>query len=223
MKKLIFALFCICIIAFSCKKSDPDPVAPTPSLPYSNSNDGTNWRYEVRTVDQVTTDTITTNDTSHVAKPDTTVGSKAYVRIIHNDGTHTYNNVTGNDYYQFQHIVFPPTVDTSIEIIYLKDNGSVGTSWAQPLTVDVGIGFPITITFTSTITGTGLTRVVKGITYSDVISVSTALNSPGITITSNIVNYYARNIGLIEGVYDIDVSGFGKVYNDTKLLFSDPH
>ena len=224
MKKLIFALFSICMIAISCKKHDPDPVAST-SKPYSNSTVGSNWIYELKTQDQTTLDTITTLDTSRVISGDTTIGSKNYTRVEHNNGSHTYYNVTGNDYFQFQHFVIPATIDTSIEALYLKDNVAVNGNWSQNLNVTVNIGIPVnlTITITSTIKGTGLTRTVNGNTYNDVIWVATNLTAPGVTITSDINNYYARNIGLIEGNYDIDVSGFGGAHNKTSLKFSDPH
>ncbi|MEO8771009.1 MAG: hypothetical protein ABI402_13005 [Ferruginibacter sp.] len=223
MKKSIFALFSICVIAISCKKDHPDPVAST-SLPYSNSTVGSNWIYELKTQDQTTLDTIVSLDTSSVINGDTTIGSKNYTRVEHKNGSHTYYNVTGNDYFQFQHFVIPATIDTSIEALYLKDNVAMGGSWNQALNVTVNIGIPVTltITITSTITGTGLSRTVNGNTYNDVISVGTTLSAPGVTITSNINNYYARNIGLIEGNYDIDVSGFGGVHNSTSLKYADP-
>lgn len=229
MKKLIFALFSVSSLLFACKKSDPDPVAPT-NQPYANANDGTNWIYEVKTQDATTLDTIVSLDTSRVSKPDTAIGSKSYYRVIHNDGTHTYFNVSGNDYYQFQHIVLPSVIDTSIEILYLKDNAATGVSWSQDLTVNVDIGggitVPVKITFTSTITaaGTSNPKTINGITYPDVISVSTALtNNAGLPMTSNIVNHYARNIGLIQGNYDVDITSFGGIHNQTSLKYSDPH
>lgn len=225
MKKTIFALVCICIIAFSCKKDkNNDNVAPT-NQSYANSNVGTNWIYEVKTQDPTTLDTLTTFDTSRVISGDTSIGSKSYSRVEHNNGSHNYYNVTGNDYYQFQNIVIPPTLDTSIEALYLKDNGSIGTNWSQNLTVSIAPPpFPaITVTFTSSITGTGLTKTVNGITYNDVISVGTTLTAPGLTITSDIQNFYARNIGLIQGDYNIDISGVASVHNQTLLKYSDPH
>ncbi|MEO7524424.1 MAG: hypothetical protein ABIT58_10040 [Ferruginibacter sp.] len=221
MKKAIFALFSICLIAVSCKKSDPDPVAPV-NQPFYNSVAGSNWIYEVRTQDPTTLDTIVTYDTSRVTSLDTSIGSKVYDITEHNNGTHSYYNVTGNDYYQFQHVVIPATLDTSIEALYLKDNGAVGTNWSQQLSVNAGLPFPITITFASSIAETGLTKVVYGTTYNDVISVTTTLNAPGITINSNIKNYYARNIGLIQADYYIDIPGVTTVNNQTLLKFADP-
>ncbi|MBS1742443.1 MAG: hypothetical protein JST81_05355 [Bacteroidetes bacterium] len=227
MKKLFFVLLCGAAALVSCKKdNNNDPVAPT-NQPYSNGNAGTNWVYEVKTQNPTTLDTTTVLDTSRVTGSDTSIGSKQYYIVAHNNGTHSYYNVTGNDYYQFQNISIPSVIDTALEILYLKDNGSVGTSWNQvlPVSVDLGLPLPVTVnvTFTSTIQGTGLSRLVNGTTYNDVIYVKTTLSAPGITITSDISNYYARNIGLIEGGYDVDISGFGGIHTATKLKYSDPH
>ncbi len=228
MKKTIFVLFSVCMIAISCGKDDPDPVAPA-DQPYANSNVGTNWVYETKTQDPTTMDTVTNLDTSRVISGDTAIGSKSYYRVEHNDGRHSYYNHTGNDYYQFQNFTLPSIIDTAIEVLYLKDNQSSG-SWDQILNVTVDIGIPITIpiTFTSNIAGTALTQTVSGITYTDVIKVTTTLSIPattGITLTQNtIVNYYARNIGLIQGNYDIELSaGLGGIHNQTLLKFSEPH
>ena len=221
MKKAIFILFSACLVIISCKKDKPDPVAAN-NKPYANSNDGSNWIYEVKTQNPAG-DTTTTNDTGRVSSPDTTIGSKSYYRVIHNDGTHTYYNVSGSDYYQFQHVVLPSVLDTSIEVLYLKDNAASGTSWSQNLTVSF-LGIPLPITFTSSITGTGLTKTVNGVTYNDVINVGTVLSAPGLTITSDIQNYYARNIGLIQGDYNIDISGgLGSIHTQTLIKFADPH
>lgn len=70
----------------------------------------------------------------------------------------------------------------------------------------------------------GETRVIYGITYNDVITVSTTVQSDlaGITINSDIKNYYARNIGLIESSTNIDIPSltFG-FHNNTILQFSE--
>jgi hypothetical protein len=225
MKKSIFALFSICVIAISCGKDDPDPVSPIATKPYSNTNDGSNWIYDVRTLNTTTSATDTTYDTSRVVAGDTLINAKTYKKIDHYNGaSRSYTNVTGNDYYQFQSVAL---LDTSIEALYLKDNANVGDNWQQDLTVDPGLGVPIPFTLKYTILEKGVSRTVYGITYNDVISVKTEVTSsalPG-AITSDIRNYYARDIGLIESYYDIVVTSpvATHVHNETFLKFSDPH
>ena len=225
MKKSIFALFSLCIIAMSCKKHDPDPVSPVTTKPYANTNDGSNWIYQLRTLNTTTSATDTTYDTSHVvAGGDTLINTKNYKRISHNNGTTSFNNLTGNDYYQFQSIAL---LDTSVEALYLKDNANVGDNWQQNLTVDPGLGVPIPFTLKYSILEKGTSRVVFGVTYNDVITVKTEVTSaalPG-AITSDIRNYYARNIGLIESYYDINVTSpvATHVHNESSLKYADPH
>ncbi len=224
MKKVLFALFSVCILAVSCKKdkTEPEPVA---DKPYTNTNAGTNWTYDQRTVDPTTGDTTSVIDTARVTGVDTTVAQgtpneRLYKIISHSAGVSTYLNVTGNDYYQFQEIA---TLGAQIQALYLKDNVAVGGSWSQNETVTVtGIPIPITITLSSSVTEKGISKTINGITYNDVIAVKTDLTVPGLTVTSNIKNYYARNIGLIEGTYVIDVPGVTSINTQTLIKTADP-
>lgn len=224
MKKTILALCCLCILAVSCKKNNPDNVAPA-DQPYSNTNDGSNWTYEQSTQDPTTGDTTSLIDTVRVTGVDTTIGTgtdaKIYRVLSHTAGVNAYLNVSGNDYYQFQEIAM---LGTQIQALYLKDNVAVGTSWSQNETVTVpGIPIPITITLGSSITEKGTSKIVNGVTYNDVIGVKTTLTVPGLTVNSDIQNYYARNIGLIAGNYDIDVSGLTSIHTSTLIKTVDPH
>lgn len=221
MKKVLFALFSVCLLAVSCKKDKTDP-APVADKPYTNTNNGSNWIYEVIT--DPGAGQTSALDTVTVTGVDTTINSKNYRILNHTNGgnVHAYLNVTGNDYYQFQDIA---AAGTAVEVIYLKDNAAVGTSWTQNINFDLG-GIAVPVVLTSTITEKGGSRTVKGITYNDVIYVSTTLSSSGLpagSIVSDIRNYYARNIGLIEAVYNIDVPlATLAIHNQTLLQFADP-
>ena len=225
MKKTTFALFSICLIAVSCGKDKTNPVDPVADKPYSNTNAGTNWTYDQKTQDPTTGDTTFVIDTARVTGIDTTVGQgtsteKIYKIISHTAGGNAYLNVSGSDYYQFQQVA---ALGTQIQALYLKDNVAVGASWSQNETVTVtGFPIPITITISSTVTEKGISKTINGITYNDVIAVKTDLTVPGLTVTSNIKNYYARNIGLIQGDYDIDVPGVTSVNTQTLIKTADP-
>ncbi len=227
MKKAFFALLSICTIVISCKKDKPDPVDPVADKPYMNTVNGTRWTYRVVTDSGLATqsaviDTVTIDG-------DSSINSKVYKILKHtNGGIHSYYNVTANgtanDYYQFQAVA---AAGTSIEQLYLKDNLSQNETWAQDVTLTVtGIGdVPVHITYT--ILEKGTTKVVSGITYNDVIAVKTDLSStllpPG-TIVSDIKSYYARNIGLIQGDYNVDVAAAGiAIHTDNILQTADLH
>ncbi len=225
MKKAIFALFSVCLFTISCKKDKTDPVDPVADKPYTNINNGTNWTYDQKTVDPTTGDTTTVIDTARVTGVDTTIAAgtadqRVYKIISHSAGVNAYLNITGNDYYQFQELA---ALGTQIQALYLKDNVAVGGNWSQSETVNVtGFPIPITITLSSSVIEKGTSRTINGITYNDVIAVKTDLTVPGLTVTSDIRNYYARNIGLIQGNYLIDVPGVTSINTQTLIKTADP-
>ena len=108
MKKSIFALFSICLIAVSCGKDKNTTVDPVADKPYSNTNAGTNWTYDQKTQNPTTGDTTFVIDTARVTGTDTTVvqgtSTRIYKIISHTAGVNAYLNVSGNDYYQFQQV-----------------------------------------------------------------------------------------------------------------------
>lgn len=222
MKRLFFALFSMGMLAISCKKDKTDPVDTTPTKPYTNVNAGTQLVYRVVTDSGSATQTAVL-DTVTVNGGDTTINSKTYKIFVHsNAGTHSYYNNTGNDYYQFQQVA---ALGTDIEQLYLKDNAANGDTWYQDVTIPVsGVGdVPVRVTYK--IVEKGTSKVVAGITYNDVIGVQTDISSsllPSGTIVSDIKSYYARNVGLILGLYNIDVSMAGiAIHTDNILVNAD--
>jgi hypothetical protein len=213
MKKLIFALFSLLVLAISCKKDDEDPVA-TP-LPYMNMNSGTTWYYDISTTD--TSGNVTTVADTATVGVDTSINSKTYKIVNHTSGAASYYNLTGNDYYQFQNL--PAPLNTAVEALYLKDNVGQGTSWTQTVNVDIG-GVPLPITLTYTLTEKDITKTVNGISYPEVIGVKTDISSsllPG-AISSDIKNYYARGAGLIEAHYLINVTSPVDIHLNTTTV-----
>lgn len=226
MKKTIFSLITITLFALSCKKDKTDPVDPVGNKPYTNMNYQTRWTYDVKTQDPATGDTTAVTDTATVSDRDTTVAQgtadqRTYKVITHTSGANSYLNISGNDYYQYQDVA---ALGVQVQALYLKDNVDVNGTWTQNETVTVpGIPIPLTLTFTSTIFEKGGSRTVNGITYNDIIGVSTTLTVPGLPVTSDIKNYYARNIGLIEGSYDIDATGVTSLHTKTQIINADLH
>lgn len=225
MKKIIFALFSICLIAISCKKDDPDPVAPT-DKPYTNINEGTRWTYDVKTEDPVSGDTTAIVDTVTVTATDTTVAQgtsdeRVYRILKHTGGANSYLNRTGSNYYQFQEIA---DLGVQIQALYLKDDQGQGATWEQEQSVTIpSFPFPVTIKLKSTITQKGIAYAVNGVTYNDVIQVDTDLSVPGATVNSTITNYYTRDIGLIEARYDIEIVGVTELHTQSLLKTVELH
>ncbi|TDW96204.1 hypothetical protein [Dinghuibacter silviterrae] len=94
-------------------------------------------------------------------------------------------------------------------LTYLEDK-PVGTSWSQTTVIQDGLGFEDTTSYAFTIKARGLTKVVNGINYPNVIQVESTtipsalqsftvlLSIQGVNLNTTTEYYYAENVGLIE-------------------------
>lgn len=189
-KSFILALFGFILLA-SCSKSggeDTDPV-----LSYMSLTAGQIRTFEVK--DSLTGALNTVIQTSSNA--DTMVGSRSYHVFNESDGNKQYFNISGNDYYTLFNI---PGVSstTPLELLYLKANATVGTSWSQNFSFTLpGVPLPVPVTFTHTLKETGLTKTTGAITHQNVIRVETKVSSTLASITSDIQTYSAPNYGVV--------------------------
>lgn len=224
MKKLFFSVLMTSLVAISCKKDD----SPAPALveKYMSLSSGSTWNYEL------TNNIIpaTSNYTLSSSAKDTTINARGYhIFTNSNASTGEYYNISGNDYYNFRSL--PVTFgNTSIEFIYLKDNTAVGNTWSQSAPVTVS-GIPLIVTLTNTITAKGLTKIVKGVTYNNVIHVTTTITVsasgvplPASALVTDIHSFYAEKFGLIQYINKIDLNYFGltdKTDQLTSLISAD--
>lgn len=212
MKKTIFSILSIIILGISCTKSDA-PTPPPVADKYLNSNNASSWNYELVNNIAVSTTLYTLTSTNR----DSTINSKSY-HVFTNSGAsgNEYYNITGNEYYNFRKL---PSAfgGSNVENLYLKDNLAVGGSWTQAFPVTVS-GFPAVVTLANTIAEKGITKVINGITYKDVIKVSTNITAsisgiplPAGALTTDIQTFYAPRYGMIQSTNKIDVSFSGIV------------
>ena len=191
---IVSLLFTVIVIA-SCSKNDSTSTTLPPAVTSANSS----WKYEQ--ADSSSGTPIVNNYTLTSTTSDTTINGKTYHIYTNSDGGFTYRNISGNDYYQFDSL--PAGIGQDVfERLYLKDNGTVGTSWTQILSVTIpGVPVPLPVTLTNNIVERDISRVVNGVTYNNVIHVSTSLSSaliPAASLVTAIDSYYAPNYGLIE-------------------------
>lgn len=223
MKTNILILFIAAAIISSCSKKD-DTTTDTPPTQdsYINTNTGSSWTYHEIDSSSATpqsSDYIVTSTAS-----DTTINSKKYHIYSYSYGGSEYLNLSGHDYYQYDSI--PGGLGQVIERLYLKDNAPTNSTWSQSFAVDLtGVPFSIQGTLTNKIVETGVSRMINGITYTDVIHVSTAISSsaiPAAALTSDINSYYAPNYGLIESsaIVNLDYMGITQNVNIRTQLMS---
>ena len=223
MKNVLFSVLAISIICLSCKK-DPTPPPPvTPVDKYMTFSVGSAWNFE--RVSNSSATPVTTSYSITSSSRDTTINSKQYHVFTNNNGgpgEYYYNN--GNDYYVYRKL--PADFgDTYVEIIYLKDNASVGTEWSQTYAITYS-GLPITLTLKNKIEERGIAKNVNGQNYTDVIKVSTNITATAaipFTLSDDINYYYAPKYGSIKEETKIDATVFGtssKFEEDKKLMSS---
>ena len=222
MKKIFFAFLALFLVGISCKKSET--ATPAVVYKYMSSTSGSTWQYSMTNNLTATTTNYTRTSTTR----DSTINGRAYhVFTNSSTGGSEYYFTTGNDYYNFRTLGINLGSST-FEDLYLKDNSPAGTSWAQNLSLVVpGVPFPVPITVTYTIAEKGVNRTVNSIAYTDVIHIVGAITSsliPAANLTTDINNYYARKVGMIETSNKFNLNFMGitqNTDNKTLLLSSD--
>ncbi|MCW3092472.1 MAG: hypothetical protein JWP81_3541 [Ferruginibacter sp.] len=213
MKKLILSLVVVSVIGFSCSKSDPAPPGTTSN--YMTLTAGSTWNYESIDILPAITTTYTITSTNR----DSVIMGKTYHVFTNSNGSaNEYYNISGNDYYNFRNL--PAALGgSSAEIHYLNDNAMVGASWNQSVPATVS-GISFTATLTNTVTEKGISKVVKGVTYNDVIHVTTTIGVsiggiplPASALTTDIQSFYARKFGLIQSTNKINLNYAGVTSN----------
>lgn len=218
-RRLFFGILALCITAVSCKKSNSPVITPSADV-YMNVAAGSTWQFAL-------TDNIaskTTNYTLTSTAKDTTISSRQYHVYTNTPaGTSEYYLISGGDYYTYRDLGVN-LGNNKVEILYLKDNIAAGTNWDQSFSLTV---FPpplpqIHATISNTVVDKGISRTVNGVTYSNVIHIKSTLSSsdiPAANLTSDINNYYAPKVGVIETTNKINLNYSGFVQNvDTKLI-----
>lgn len=208
MKKILFGAIFLSFMAVSCSK-DGDDEAPVAEN-FLNTAPGSTWNYE--TTDNANpgpAEEYTLTSTNR----DSSVNSRSYhIYTNSSTGASEYNGKFGNDYYMFQKL--PDELGgADVEELYLKSAASVNGSWSQTNNISVS-GISFTLTNINKIIEKGVTRVVNGITYTNVTHVKTDIVIGGLppgtaTLTTDIHQYYAPNYGMIESKTKLDITVMG--------------
>lgn len=200
---------------FSCKKSDSGNTTPAES--YMSFSAGSTWQFKQ-------TDNSTGLSTNYMltsTSRDTSINSKSYHIFTNSNGnTQQYMAVSGNDYYEFRTLINSLS-GNMVELLYLKGGAATGYSWSQSQTLNVsGLSVPVTVSYQ--IAETGGTRTINGTSYSKVMKVTASISSalvPPTGLITDIQNYYAPKVGVIESNYKIDIDFSGITQHiDTKTI-----
>jgi hypothetical protein len=217
MKQLLFGTLASALLFTACKKSKDDNTAPADK--FMSTSAGSTWNYAYVDNNNAAnnydyTRTSTTTDTS--------INAKSYHKYSLSTGGSEYYAISGSDYYTYA--ALPAQLGgTNVENLYLKDNAPAGTNWSQVFNIDY-MSIPLAVTANNTIAEKGISRIVNGTTYNNVIKVTTTLTPPsipGVTVTTNLTYYYAPKVGLIEDHIVAHIEGLGAPTDvDTKTTLT---
>lgn len=186
---------------------------------YMSLTAGNSWKYE--TTNAGTTDTFDLVASSR----DTFIQARSFRIFDNSNGNNEYYSIVGPEYYTWTNFSDSPAI--SLTNKYLVDNAPVGTEWQAATTtfpIDLGLGTPLnaTVTINSRIAVRDTTMTVNGITYSNVIGVTSNLTITGlpiaIPVTSDIRAYFAKKYGSIYQKTLIDAQGSQIADVETRLL-----
>lgn len=220
MKTLCLTACLSIILLSSCTKDESQTGNTTDTTTYINTIEGSSWTYHE--INSSGLQPVNSDYTVTSTSKDTSINGKSYHVYNYSYGGSRYLNMSGHEYFQFDSL--PGGLGEVFDRLYLKDNVSVGSKWDQSLSVSVpGVQFPVPVTITNKISEKGISREVNGITYTNVIHVTTSITSaliPSNALTSSIDSYYAEKFGLIENSSIVLLDFFGitnKVDIVTKL------
>lgn len=204
---LIILLLTLGII-FSCKKKKVPPL-PTSTANFQPISAGSAWSYTA------TSNSVTNNYTLTATANDSTIDGKTYKVFINSGGPNEYYYKTGNDYYRYSYFI---ALNQALDLLYLKDNLSVGATWTQNKNATIN-GVNGTAILECLVAEKGISYTVNGKTFTNVmhIKINPTFSVSGIKLTNNkaeIHYYFADNIGFIYSSTDLSVAiPFSSPYN----------
>lgn len=187
MQKSLFicTILFIVLSAGNCKKPGNDN-PPAAGSTYQPLTVGSEWNYTV-TGNNAGTFKIT------MLNKDTMVNGKSYKVASNSAGSNEYYHKSGGDYFRFNKVA--ELNNQEVELLYLKDNVNAGTSWTETETATIQ-NITVTVQLAFTVSEKGISYVVNGVTFNDVIKITVVPTFP-VPSTSDLQYYYAKNVGLI--------------------------
>lgn len=204
----------IVLSAGNCKKaSTPDPVAPAST--YQPTTVGSEWNYT--TTGTTASGPVSTSYKLTATSKDSVSNGKTFRVFTNSAGANEYYVKVGNDYSRISSLA---SLTSAVELLYLKDNLSVGSTWNEvknviitgaPVAIDVNMIYRVEKgKFDTSFNGTDFKECIR-------IKVSPTVTFP--TIDENEITYlFAKNVGMIANKVRLRVASLGvNVNTETKL------
>lgn len=189
----LYPLVCLLmLLGFTqCKKKSSSPAAAVTD--YQPLTAGSSWSYITDGNSYVLT--MTNRDTVALAR--------TYKVVTNSNGENQYIAKSGTDHYRFAK--FQGLFPNGVEELYLRADQAVNATWQILIPLPVS-GVTVNVTSKYTIMAKGISRTVRGKTYTDVIQVKQEFTSPFGNHGGG-DHYYAKGVGLISTNLAITIPG----------------
>jgi hypothetical protein len=187
---LVCTILFIILTAGNCKKpSTPDP--GTPASTYQPTTTGSEWNYT--TTGTTASGSANGTYTLKAISKDSVSNGKTFRVFTNSAGANEYYVKVGNDYSRISSLA---TLTNAVELLYLKDNLSAGSSWSEQKNVTIS-GNPVSVNMTYTMVGAKFDTTFNGNTFKDCIRIKV---NPDIGFPfqeNNIWYLFAKDVGMI--------------------------
>ena len=218
MQKTLFicTILFIVLSAGNCKKpSNPDP--GTPAATYQPTTAGSEWNYATTgtTASGSANGTYTLKATS---KDSTVATGKTYRVFTNSAGANEYYIKVGKEYSRISSLA---SLTNAVELLYLKDDLSVGATWSEVKSVMItGAPFAVDVNITYSVVKSNFDTSFNGSDFKDCIRIRVKPTVPLLTIDEDNITYlFAKNVGMIANKVGLTVTSLGvNADTETKLV-----
>jgi len=211
---LICTILSIVLSAGNCKKpSTPDP--GTPASTYQPTTTGSEWNYT--TTGTTASGPVNTTFKLTATSKDSVSNGKTFRVFTNSAGTNEYYVKVGNDYSRISSLA---SLTNQVELLYLKENLSVGATWSEIKNVTItGAPFPVDVNMIYSVVKGKFDTTFNGTDFKECIRIKVTPTVAFPTIDSNNITYlFAKNVGMIANKVRLKVASLGvNVDTETKL------
>jgi hypothetical protein len=219
MTKTLFICTVLFIIlsAGNCKKPGT-PGPGTPASTYQPTTAGSEWDY-------ITTGSTASNpfiNTSYkltaTSKDSSSASGKTYRVFTNSAGANEYYVKVGNDYSRISSLA---SLTNQVELLYLKENLSVGATWSETKNVTItGAPFAVDVDMVYSVVKNNFDTSFNGNDFKNCIRIKVTPTVTFPTIDENNITYlFAKNVGMIANKVKMKVATLGvNVDTETKLV-----
>lgn len=217
MQKTLFfsTILFIVLTAGNCKKPS-NPVPGTPAATYQPTTTGSEWNYT--TTGTTASGPVNTSFKLTATSKDSVANGKTFRVFTNSAGANEYYVKVGKEYSRISSLA---SLTNAVELLYLKDDLSVGATWSEVKSVMItGAPFAVDVNITYSVVKSNFDTSFNGSDFKDCIRIRVKPTVPLLTIDEDNITYlFAKNVGMIANKVRLRVTSLGvNADTETKLV-----